>query len=350
MKRCLSGETSLFLVNESENHYQLAVTQWSPSGNTRNDMKKYVVGLGLLSILSIFVGAGQLDLTGLLAGEPHQQLLLVETRLPRTISLILAGGMLAICGLVIQKVLQNPFVSTNSIGMVDASRLGILLVMLFLPDGALWLRSLVAFLCSYLGVLVFLALTRILPKRNPLILPLAGMMFGNIVGAIASFFGYQFQLVQNMSSWLQGNFATVMKADHQLIYLTVPVFLLLFVLLHRIMVLSLGDDLAQNFGLDVNRMQFLVLALVALGSTAVLIMVGSVPFLGIVVPNLINLRYGDHLKHSFLLTGVAGSCLLLSCDILARVIIPPYEVPVSVVMGIVGGLLFLMLLLRRSVA
>lgn len=134
-------------------------------------MKKYVVGLGLLSILSIFVGAGQLDLTGLLAGEPHQQLLLVETRLPRTISLILAGGMLAICGLVIQKVLQNPFVSTNSIGMVDASRLGILLVMLFLPDGALWLRSLVAFLCSYLGVLVFLALTRILPKRNPLILP-----------------------------------------------------------------------------------------------------------------------------------------------------------------------------------
>lgn len=176
------------------------------------------------------------------------------------------------------------------------------------------------------------------------------MMFGNIVGAIASFFGYQFQLVQNMSSWLQGNFATVMKADHQLIYLTVPVFLLLFVLLHRIMVLSLGDDLAQNFGLDVNRMQFLVLALVALGSTAVLIMVGSVPFLGIVVPNLINLRYGDHLKHSFLLTGVAGSCLLLSCDILARVIIPPYEVPVSVVMGIVGGLLFLMLLLRRSVA
>lgn len=311
-------------------------------------MKKYwLLLLVILSVISILVGAGKMDIAGLIAGEANQRLLLVETRLPRTISLILAGGMLAVCGLVIQKVMQNRFVSTNSIGMVDASRLGILLVMLFLPNASLWLRSLAAFVFSYIGVLLFLALTKILPKRNPLILPLAGVMFGNVVGSAASFFGYQFQLVQNMSSWLQGNFATVMKADHQLIYLTIPVFILLFALMHRIMVLSLGDDLAQNFGVDVNKLQFLVLALVALGSTAVLIMVGSVPFLGIVVPNLINLRYGDHLKNSLLLTGVAGSCLLLVCDILSRVVIAPYEVPVSVVVGVLGGVIFLSLLMRR---
>lgn len=311
-------------------------------------MKKAAVAATvILAVISVFVGAGNLDLSGLSAGDPQHWLLLYETRLPRTISLILAGGMLSVCGLVLQKIMQNPFVSTNAIGMVDASRLGILLVMLFLPNASLALRSIVAFVFSYLGVLLFLVLSRLLPKGDVFILPLTGMMFGNVVGAVASFFGYQFRLVQNMSSWLQGNFATVMKADHQLIYLTIPVFVLLFFLLHKIMVLSLGEELAQNFGLNVKRLQFLLLALVALGSTAVLIMVGSVPFLGIVVPNLVALKFGDHLKNTLFMTGVVGSGLLLLCDIIARLVIRPYEVPVSVVMGILGGLLFLVLLMRR---
>lgn len=311
-------------------------------------MKKAAVAATvILAVISVFVGAGNLDLSGLSAGDPQHWLLLYETRLPRTISLILAGGMLSVCGLVLQKIMQNPFVSTNAIGMVDASRLGILLVMFFLPNASLALRSIVAFVFSYLGVLLFLVLSRLLPKGDVFILPLTGMMFGNVVGAVASFFGYQFRLVQNMSSWLQGNFATVMKADHQLIYLTIPVFVLLFFLLHKIMVLSLGEELAQNFGLNVKRLQFLLLALVALGSTAVLIMVGSVPFLGIVVPNLVALKFGDYLKNTLFMTGVVGSGLLLLCDIIARLVIRPYEVPVSVVMGILGGLLFLVLLMRR---
>lgn len=314
-------------------------------------MKRGIVLVTLgLAVISVFVGSGTLTFQGLISGDSQQWLLLYETRLPRTVSLVLAGGMMSVCGVVLQKIMQNPFVSTNAIGMVDSSRLGILLVMLFFPNASILVRSGVAFVFSYLGVLLFLALSKRLPQRDPFILPLTGMMFGNVVGAAASFFGYQFQLVQNMSSWLQGNFATVMKADHQLIYLTIPVFIVLFFMLHKIMVLSLGADLAQNFGLNVNQLQFLLLALVALGSTAVLIIVGGVPFLGIVVPNLIALKFGDHLKNTLFLTGVTGSGLLLLCDILARVVIAPYEVPVSVVMGILGGILFLVLLMRRRVA
>lgn len=308
--------------------------------------KTWLFFLFCLILCSIFVGAADLDYQGVLRGAQQQWLILFETRIPRTVSLVLAGGMLSVCGLVIQKVMQNRFVSANSIGMVDSARLGILLVMLFLPNSSLGVRSFVAFLFSYIGVLLFLLLTRVLPKGNPLIIPLTGMMFGNIIGAIASFFGYQFQLVQNMASWLQGNFATVMKADHQLIYLTIPVFLALFFLMHRIMILGLGDDLAENFGISVISTQFLVLALVALGSTAVLIMVGSVPFLGIIVPNLVALRYGDHLEKTFFVTAISGSCLLLVCDILARILIAPYEIPVSVVVGILGGVLFLILLMQ----
>ncbi|MCU7358102.1 ABC transporter permease [Enterococcus dispar] len=303
--------------------------------------------LVILCFLSIFSGVGEMSMNGLMQGIKSQWLLLEETRLPRTVSVILAGSMLSICGLVTQKVLQNRFVSTSSIGMMDSARLGILLVMLFMPNSSIWQRTLVAFVFSYVGVLAFLFLTRLLPKNNPLIIPLTGMMFGNIIGAIANFFGYQFQLVQNMSSWLQGNFATVMKEDYRLIYLTIPVFIIIFLLLQQIMVLSLGDDLAQNLGVNVKQMQFVVLGLVALGSSVVLIMVGSVPFLGIVVPNLVTWYFGDHLHHSLAFTGIWGANFLLICDLLARNVIAPYELPVSVVVGVIGGIIFLLLIMRR---
>lgn len=303
--------------------------------------------LVILFFLSIFSGVGEMSLTGLLQGTKSQWLLMEETRLPRSVSIILAGSMLSICGLVMQKVLQNRFVSTSSIGMMDSARLGILLVMLFMPNSSIWQRSLVAFIFSYAGVLAFLFLTRLLPKNNPLIVPLTGMMFGNIIGAVANFFGYQFQLVQNMSSWLQGNFATVMKEDYRLIYLTIPIFMIIFLLLQQIMVLSLGDDLAQNLGVNVKGMQFVILGLVALGSSVVLIMVGSVPFLGIVVPNLVTWYFGDHLNHSLAFAGIWGANFLLICDLLARNLIRPYELPVSVVVGVIGGIIFLLLIVRR---
>ncbi|BCA86196.1 iron ABC transporter permease [Enterococcus saigonensis] len=303
--------------------------------------------LVILCLLSIFIGVGEMRLTGLIAGTKSQWLLLEETRLPRTVSIVLAGSMLSVCGLVMQKVLQNRFVSTSSIGMVDSARFGILLVMLFMPNSSIWQRSFVAFIFSYIGVLVFLFLTRLLPKNNPLIVPLTGMMFGNVIGALANFFGYQFQLVQNMSSWLQGNFATIMKEDYRLIYLTIPVFIIIFLLLQQIMVLSLGDDLAQNLGVNVKLMQFCVLGLVALGSSVVLIMVGSIPFLGIIVPNLVTWYFGDHLNHSLAFTAIFGANFLLICDLLARVLIAPYELPVSVVVGVIGGIIFLTLIIRR---
>jgi len=93
-------------------------------------------------------------------------------------------------------------------------------------------------------------------------------------------------------------------------------------------------------------LQFATFAFVALGNSSVLLMIGTIPFLGVVVPNLISLFYGDHLKNTLGVTLIFGSTFLLFCDILARVVIAPYEVPVSVVMGIISGALFLFLLVR----
>ncbi|WP_122646528.1 ABC transporter permease [Enterococcus mediterraneensis] len=313
-------------------------------------MKKIsIIVLFLLIIGSIFVGLHDVTLSGILSGDPLAWLLLSQTRLPRTISLVLAGGILGVCGMIMQHMMQNRFVSANTIGMMDSARLGILLVMLFLPDSSILLRSGVAFLFAYAGVLLFLHLSRWLPKKDPMILPLTGVMFGNIVGSLASFFAYQFQLVQNVSSWLQGNFSTVMQGRYELLYITVPVFFLLYYLAYQITIAGLGETMAKNLGVEYGRLQLVVFALVALASSSVLIMVGNLPFLGVVVPNLVSLFYGDHLKDTLGMTAIIGSIFLLTCDIIARLVIAPYELPVSVVVGVLGGACFLFLLIRRNV-
>ncbi len=205
-------------------------------------MKKWLVVLIFLILAptSIFVGVNEVTVSGLMEGNPMQWLLLAKTRIPRTISLILAGGMLSISGRIMQHFMQNKFVSANTIGMMDSARLGILVVMLFYPTGSSLMKAFVAFLFSYAGVLLFLSLSRLLPKGDSLILPLAGVMFGNVISAIAIFFAYHYQLIQNMSAWLQGNFATVMEGSYELIYLTVPVVIVLYVLGYPITVAGLG--------------------------------------------------------------------------------------------------------------
>ena len=304
----------------------------------------------ILTILSLFVGVHGVSITGLLEGEEIERMLFIKTRFPRTISLILAGGMLSVGGKIMQHLMQNKFVSEGTIGMMDSARLGILIVMIFLPNSSILTRSFAAFVFAYVGVLLFLSLSKVLPKGDPMILPLTGVMFGNIIGAIATFLAYQFQVVQNVSSWLQGNFATVMEGSYELIYVTIPVFILLYFLGYQITIAGLGSELSTNLGLNHQRLQWIVFALVALGSCSVLLMVGAIPFLGVVVPNLVSLFYGDHFKNTMGLTAIFGAIFLLVCDIIARFLIAPYEIPVSVVVGVIGGALFLFLLMRRRQA
>lgn len=304
----------------------------------------------LLIVASIFVGVKDISLTQLFQWDSQQQLVLLTTRVPRTISLVIAGSTISISGLIMQHLTQNKFVSPSTAGTMDSARLGILVVMIFFPSAPLLFRSFIAFLFAFVGTLIFIYLTRFLPAKNQVMIPLIGVMFGNIIGSVATFFAYQFQLVQNMSSWLQGNFSTVMKGNYELLYLTIPLLIITYLFAYRFTVVGMGEDMATNLGLNYQRIQLFGLGIVALSSAVVLIMVGNIPFLGVIVPNLVSMRYGDHMKNTLAITAVGGSIFLLACDVLARVVIAPYEVPVSVVVGVLGSFIFIALLMRRKTA
>jgi iron complex transport system permease protein len=304
--------------------------------------------LFLLSALSIFIGVKDLVLQALFQGDSQQWLILATTRVPRTVSLILAGATMSICGLIMQQLTQNKFVSPTTAGTMDSARLGILLVMLFLPNASTTVRTLAAFIFAFLGTMVFLGLSRLLPTKEPIFLPLLGVMFCNIVGSVATFFAYQFQLIQNMSSWLQGNFSLVAKGSYELLYLTIPLFLVIYLFAYYFTIVGLGEDVAINLGVNYRLIQTLGIGLVAAASGLVLIMVGTVPFLGVIVPNIVSLIYGDHVKQNLWITAVSGSLFLMVCDILSRIVIAPYEIPVSLTVGILGSLIFIYLLVGRK--
>lgn len=307
---------------------------------------RLVALLVILSSISLFIGVSNVQLSELLQLDGQSLQILLATRLPRTICLILVGATSSICGLIMQHLTQNKFVSPTTAGTMDSARLGILVAMIFLPGASLIVRSLTAFCFAFAGTLLFLSLTRLFPQKNQLMLPLIGVMLGNIIGSVATFFAYQFQLVQNMTSWLQGNFATVIRGNYELLYAVVPLLLLVWLFAYRFTIIGLGESFAVNLGIDYQKMQFLGIGLVSLASAVMLIMVGSIPFIGVIIPNLVSRIYGYQVHKTIGVTALAGSLFLVFCDLVARVLIFPYEIPVSVIVGIIGGAIFLYLLIR----
>lgn len=247
-----------------------------------------------------------------------------------------------------QNMMQNKFVSPNTTGTMDSAKLGIVFVMIFLPNAPLLLRTTAAFGFAFLGTCLFLLLSRYLPSQNTILIPLVGIMFGNIVGSIATFFAYQYQLLQNMASWLQGNFSVVMRGNYELLYLSIPLFILIYCFAYHFTIMATGQEMATNLGISYQKMRLFGIGIIALSSSIVLVSVGNIPFLGMIVPNLVTLKFGDQMKKNLSFTAYFGTSFLLLCDMIGRIVIAPYEISVSLVVGILGSICFIGLLLKES--
>lgn len=304
--------------------------------------------LVIAAVSSLFIGVQSIAIEDIFQLTQTQKLVLWSTRVPRTVSLIIAGATSSVCGLIMQQLTQNKFVSPTTAGTMDSARLGILVAMVFFPNGSTLGRSFVAFIFAFLGTMLFIQLIQRLPQKNQVMVPLVGIMFGNIIGSVVTFFAYQLQLIQNMSSWLQGNFATITRGGYELIYVTVPLLVLAYLYAYHFTIAGMGKDLATGLGMNYQVIQLFGLAIVSLASSIILVTIGGLPFLGVVIPNIVSLFYGDQMKQTLWITACAGSIFLIVCDIISRLVIQPYEVPVSLIVGVVGSVIFIALLLKGA--
>lgn len=306
-------------------------------------MKKLLLALLVVSLSSLFVGVGNLSLMALLQGDAHAWQLLFTSRLPRLLAIVLAGAGLSIAGLIMQQISQNRFAAPSTSGTIECAMLGYVLSLVFFGHGeSLWL----IFSVSIAGTLLFVQLIQRVQFKNAIFVPLIGIIFGNVVESAASFIAYKYDAIQNLSSWTVGNFANLLKGDFELLYIAIPVALFSYLYAARISAVGMGKDFAVNLGLNYQQVLVIGVCLVSVMSATVVMIVGQLPFLGLIVPNLVSHYYGDNLRKNIPRTAIFGALLVLLCDLGGRLIIFPYEVPISMIISILGGSVFIVLLLR----
>ncbi len=302
----------------------------------------------ILSITSIFIGVKDLSPLDILYLRADKIQILFLSRLPRLISIIIAGIGMSIGGLIMQQITQNKFVSPTTAGTIDSARLGILVSLILFSTASTLTKMMVAFVFALVGSFLFMIILKKIKYKNAILIPLLGIMFGSIIDSITTFFAYRYDLIQNISSWLQGNFSMIVKGRYELLYISIPLLIFAFLYANKFTLAGMGQDFSTNLGLNYNRIVSLGIAIVALITSIVVITVGKIPFLGLIIPNIITMYQGDNLKKSILPTALFGASFLLFCDILGRLIIYPYEISIGLTAGILGSLIFIYLLTRRS--
>ncbi|CAO3453730.1 Iron compound ABC transporter, permease protein [Azospirillum argentinense] len=308
------------------------------------------VGIGLLAVWSLFVGVSDVSLATLFSGGAADQAtqVLLVSRLPRTLALILAGAAMAVSGLLLQMLVRNRFVEPSTAGTAESAIFGMMMVSLLAPEMPVFGRMAVASLCALAGTGLFLAILRQVPLRSPLVVPLVGIMLGGVITAMTEFIAYRQDLIQSVRGWETGDFSAILLGRYELLWLSAALTGVAYLAADRFTVAGMGRDVATNLGIDHRKVMALGLVIVSMTTAAVIATCGMIPFLGLIVPNVVSLVRGDNMRGSLPWVALMGAGLVLACDIAGRLVIHPYEIPIGTMMGVIGSALFLYLLLRRN--
>ena len=290
-------------------------------------------------------GVQKFTLENLLLGKETQ--LLIISRIPRLVSILVTGASLGIAGIIVQTISSNKFVSPSTIGTMDWAKFGIMISLIFLGDKSTLLKMTVAFIFALFGTMLFMKVLSKMKIKNVVMIPLIGIMLGNVVNSITGFVAYKFDLIQSIGSWMQGNFALVVKGRYELIYIGIPFFVLAYIYTDKFTIVGIGKNFSDNLGLNRDKITFIGLIIVSVITASIVVTIGTIPYVGLIIPNIVSIYKGDNMKKSLPDTAILGALFVLICDIAGRIVMYPYEVSISVIMSIVGSLIFLILIFRR---
>lgn len=308
--------------------------------------KHLIVVTIILSVISLFIGAKSLSFVDLVKGGEQELLIFLLSRVPRLVSILITGMALSVSGLIMQQLTRNKFVSPSTAATMDSAKFGILVAMLLVPGVSVMGKMAIAFVFALAGTFLFMYILKKVKVKNVIIIPLVGIMLGNLIDSITTFISYRFDLIQNVNAWLQGSFSMVTKGRYELIYIAIPLFIVAYLFANKFTIAGMGEDFSKNLGLNYQLVVNIGLTLVALISSAVLVTIGSIPFVGLIVPNIVSMIRGDNLKNSLGTTALLGADFLLFADILGRVLIYPYEISISLTVGVLGSIIFLILIFK----
>lgn len=311
-----------------------------------------IILLLLSAFLSLVSGAASIPLSDLLeaalAGpESVAGYVFWYSRLPRTVACIAAGFALSISGAVIQSVLANSLAAPGIIGVNSGAGFAVTLATAL---GAVsgWMISASAFLGAMVTSLAIMVISRKTRASRTSVL-LAGVSLNYILGAFSdAVLSLVPQASMTSGDFRVGGFSSI---SHVRLYPAAIIIALsalaVFTLSNELEVLSLGDDEARTLGLDASVMRVVFLLLASALAGAAVSFAGLLGFVGLLVPNGIRrLLRGDN-RLLLPLSGLGGAVLVTLCDIVSRMMFRPYELPVGIMLSLIGGPVFLILVLKR---
>lgn len=299
------------------------------------------------SVASLFIGVIELGTVSTPYSRNEQIEILLISRLPRLLAILCTGIGMSVAGLIMQQLCSNKFVSPTTGATISSAQFGILLALVFMPTSTLWGRAVFSAVCAVLGTWIFVLFIQRIQFKDPVMVPLVGIMFGNVVGGVTSFIAYKYEMTQAISSWLTGSFSTILRGRYEIVWLVVPLVVLAFVFSNHFNIVGMGKDFSSNLGVNYNLVLFLGLTIAAMITASIVVIVGSISYIGLIVPNLVTMFKGDKIRGTLVDTALFGALFVLVCDMIGRVLIAPYELPIELIIGILGSFLFIFMLIYR---
>ena len=288
-----------------------------------------------------------MDSMSLMRGDPYQWEIFLISRLPRLLAILCTGIGMSTAGLIMQQLCMNKFVSPTTGATISSAQLGILLALVFMPASTIWSRAIFSAVCAVAGTWILVWFIQHIPFKDPVMVPLVGIMFGNVIGGITNYIAYRYEMTQAISSWLTGSFSTIIRGRYEIVWLTMPLVVLAFLFANHFNIAGMGKDFSKNLGVNYNLVLFMGLTIAAMITASVVVVVGSISYIGLIVPNIVAMFKGDKIRGTLIDTTLLGALFVLVCDIIGRVVIMPYELPIELIVGIFGSLVFVVMLIYR---
>ena len=316
-------------------------------------MKKHASTLIMIFLLlvlggiSIFIGAYDVSFEGILAGDYMQLLVLLVSRIPRLLAVIMTGVGMSVAGLLMQNLCMNKFVSPTTGATIASSQLGIVIALILLPTASLYVRTAFAFVAALLGTGIFVWFINHIKFKDVIMVPLIGIMFSSVIGGITSYFAYENDLTQILSNMLVGDFSLVIAGRYEIVFLVLPLIIIAFIFANYFNIVGMGENFSKNLGVNYQLVLFLGLAISAIITASTVVTVGTISYIGLIVPNIVSMFKGDKIRGSIWDVALFGALFVLLCDVVGRILIPPFEMPIELVAGVIGSIVFIVMLYMR---
>lgn len=302
----------------------------------------------ILLITSLLIGVDQrVTFLNLITFDQTTWRIFLLSRLPRTIVIILCATGLSIAGMIMHALGRNKFISPSTSGATDAALLGILLYYLLIPGQSTLVKFIFSFTFAMLATVLLLVITNRVKFKSSIYIPLIGMMIASVIGAMTTLLAQRFQLLQVLNQLRVGSFAHINIINAQLLWVLVPALVMGILYAEKFNIIALGIDFSKNLGVNYKLVMMMGLLIVSTISASTYIVVGPLPFLGLVVPNLLSIYLGDNLKKNMMDVALFGSSFVLLNDIIARLVRFPGETSISFIMGISGAIIFFYLIAQK---